>query len=229
MKKIGIIGGLGPLATVDFFNKIVINTNAANDQDNVPILIYNNPQIPDRTKSILYGGESPVNAIVHTAKVLENMGADFLAIPCNTSFYYYEQIVEQLRVPLLNMLDLTADYLVDKGLKNVCILGTEGTLKSRIYHDKLKDRNIDVVDIDENMTELLSYVIYDVVKKNDFNVDISNFKEKLKSFRDENNVDVFVLACTELPILFEHFGLDFNTVDPTLLLALESIRLSKRG
>lgn len=229
MKKIGIIGGLGPLATVDFFNKIVQNTDANIDQENVPILIYNNPQIPDRTESILHGGESPVNEIVQTAVVLEKMGADFLTIPCNTSFYYYDEIVKNLKLPLINMLDLTADYLKLNNFKHVCILGTEGTLRTRIYHDKFKDKGIGFIEIDDEMIGLLSFVIYDVVKKNDFNVDISKFREKLESIAAKQNVDAFVLACTELPILFEKFNLEFNTVDPTLLLALESIRLSNRG
>lgn len=227
MKNIGIIGGLGPLATVDFFEKIVRNTPVTRDQDNVPILIYNNPQVPDRTEAILRGGESPVPAIVKTAQTLEAMGADFLCLPCNTSFYFYEEIQSQIQIPLLHIADLTVAAIKKMLDSKVCVLGTEGTLKSRIYQDKLDDKNIPYVDIDENLTQMLHHLIYDVVKKNHFDIDITPFKNALQNMVDEHGVDTFVLACTELPILFERFDLKFNTIDPTTILALEVIRLAK--
>lgn len=228
MKKIGIIGGLGPLATVDFFKKIVENTNAKKDQDNIPILIYNNPQIPDRTEAILNNGPSPVREIVSTGKILEKMGADFLVMPCNTSFYFYDQVQGQLDLKLINMIDLTVNYLDENSCKNVCILGTEGTLKGGVYYKKLEDKGINSIKADDELIDLLSYVIYDVVKKNNFGKDISKFINKLKDIERKEDVDVFVLACTELPILFEKYNLDFNTVDPTYLLALESIKLARK-
>lgn len=219
MKLAGIIGGVGPLATADFFEKIIKNTPSKVDQDNIPIIIYNNPQIPDRTTSILAGGESPVESIVKTGKALEKMGVDYLAIPCNTSFYYYDQIVEKLNVPLLNMIDLTVEYIKKSELKNVCILGTAGTLKTRLYQDKLDKENINYTDVDDEMIDQLQYVIYKVVKNNDFSADISKFIEKINDLRDNQNVDAFILACTELPVLFERFNIEVNTIDPTLILA----------
>ena len=92
MKTIGIIGGMGPLATIDIFNKIVRNTQVEKDQDHIPILINNNPQIPDRTKSILSQGISPVDEIIKSGKKLEAIGADFLIIPCNTPTTIYKRL-----------------------------------------------------------------------------------------------------------------------------------------
>lgn len=224
MKKIGIIGGLGPLATVDFFKKIVENTPVEKDQDNIPILIYNNPQIPDRTKAILYGGESPVDKIVETARVLEDMGADFLCMPCNTSFYFYNEVIEKLRVPLLNMVDITVNHIREGGFKRVCLLGTEGTIRSNIYYDKFRKENIDFYGVDDEMIGYLNHIIYDMVKKDKFSGDISGFVSKLREIRDRENVDIFILACSELPIFFERMDLDFEILDPTKLLALEAIK-----
>ncbi len=229
MKKIGIIGGLGPLATVDFFDKIVRNTPQKRDQDNIPILIYNNPQIPDRTEAILYGGESPVKAIIDTGKVLEDMGADFICIPCNTSFYFYNEIQNSLNIKVLNMLDLTVKMIKERSHKKVCILGTEGTMKTRIYHKKLEDNGLDFYEVDDRLQELTTEIIYDVVKANNYDYDVSKFVAELERIKTEENVDVFVLACTELPIFFKKFGLDFNVLDTTLVLALEAIKIAKEG
>ncbi|WP_282926603.1 aspartate/glutamate racemase family protein [Helcococcus kunzii] len=224
-KKIGIIGGVGSLATVDIFNKIVENTFAENDQENIPVLIYNNPKIPDRTKSILHDGESPVEEIVNTGKILEKMGADLLCIPCNTAHYYFNILENSFNVPLLNMIDITVDYVKEKKYKKVCVLGTEGTIKSKIYHNKLLENNIENYIFDNKFLDRLTFIIYDVVKKNNFNIGIGDFENLLKDMANKNDIDVFILGCTELPVVFERFNIDVNYVDPTLLLAKKLISL----
>lgn len=227
MKKIGIVGGMGPLATLDLFAKILQHTKAKTDQDNIPILIHNNPQVPDRTQSILYGGESPVPTIIKMGRDLEEMGADFLLMPCNTSHYYYNQIQESLNIKLVNMIDLVVDHLVRAGYKRVCVLGTEGTIKTKVYENKLREKNIYSVPIHKDMIKMLQYVIYDVVKSNNFPPDLKGFRQELKKLEEEEEVEVFVLGCTELPILFEKYDLDFRFIDPTVLLAKEAIKLAK--
>ena len=229
MKKIGVIGGLGPLATVDFFKKVVDLTGAKSDQENIPILIYNNPQIPDRTQAILYGGVSPVDDIIKTGKVLEKMGADFLCLPCNTSFYFYEEIQKGLGVQLLNMIDLTVDFIKENAIKKLCVLGTEGTIKSGIYTDKLDKEKISYYKLDTKMEEYLTRVIYDIVKKNDFPDDVSFFTEELDRIIKEEKVDAFILGCTELPIFFKRYNLRYNCIDPTLILAQKAVDLAKKG
>ncbi len=227
MKKIGIIGGMGPLATVDLFNKIVQNTNAAKDQDNIPILIDNNPQIPDRTNSILYDGKSPVPSIVKMGTQLEKMGADFLLMPCNTSHYYFDEITSHLSVPLLNMVDIVCQEITNQNYKNICILGTEGTIKTGVYHTKLDEQGIYNVPIDSEMIDILTFLIYKVVKSNNFSYDISKFINKMDELLKKHDIDAFVLGCTELPVLFERYHLNYKTLDPTDLLAKEAVRLAK--
>lgn len=229
MKKIGIIGGLGPLATVDFFKKIVDLTGAKSDQDNIPILIYNNPQIPDRTQAILYGGKSPVEDIISTGICLEKMGADFLCLPCNTSFYFYEEIQKGLSVKLLNMIDLTVDFIKNNSIKKVCVLGTEGTLKSGIYTNRLDKENISYYKVANRMEGHLTRVIYDIVKKNDFPDDISFFTDELDRIVRDEKVDVFILGCTELPIFFKAYNLKYDCIDPTLILAQKAVNLAEKG
>ena len=92
MKTIGIIGGMGPLSTVHLFERIVLRTKAQKDQDHIRVLIDSNTNIPDRTKAIISDGEDPVRELVNSAKILENSGADFLIMPCNTAHYFIDEI-----------------------------------------------------------------------------------------------------------------------------------------
>lgn len=217
------------MATVDLYKKIIDATNAEKDQDNLPILIYNNPQIPDRTDAILNGGPSPVEDIVKTGKLLEEMGADFLCLPCNTSFYFYDQIQAELNLELLNMIDLTVSYIKENAFKKVCILATEGTLKSGIYHKKLEKEKIPYYMVDRNMQGYLTKVIYDFVKKNNFPDDIKFFTDELDRIIQSEAVDAFVLGCTELPILFTTYHLQYKCIDPTLILARKAVEIAREG
>ena len=132
MKIIGIIGGMGPLATVHLFERIVLRTKAEKDQDHIRILIDNNTKIPDRTLAILGNEESPVNELVNSAKMLENSGADFLIMPCNTAHYFIEEIKKNISIPFINMPEEAVKHTYDKYGKDavVGIMATDGTIKT---------------------------------------------------------------------------------------------------
>lgn len=227
MKTLGVIGGMGPMATVNFFEKIVELTSAKKDQDHIPILIYNNTQIPDRSAYLLADGQSPVEALIETAKKLENMGADFLAMPCNTAHYFYEEMVKDLEIPLLNMIDLSVEELMRVHPKKVCVLGTKGTLCLRLYQDKLDQASIPYYELNNEEIELVNSIIYDIVKKNTYPKDIEPIRTFLDDLRDNKEVDYFLLACTELPIFFSHYQLSYKVIDPTEILASACIYISK--
>lgn len=223
MKTIGIIGGLGPLATVDLFNKIVNFTDADKDQDHIPILIYNNPSIPDRTKAIFYGGENPVKDIVNTGNTLIEAGADFLAIPCNTAMYYYDEIQKNLNREVLNIIDITIDHIKNNKINNVCFLGTEASIKTRIYNDKLDKAGIKTYEVDDHMVSILTKMIYDIVKASKLGEPIDDFIKELDRIIKEENIEYFILGCTELPILFDFYKLNYKTINPTDLLAKKAV------
>ena len=119
MKTIGIIGGMGPLATVDLFGKIVNLTDAKCDNDHIHILIDNNTYIPDRTSYILGDGKNPLDELVKSAKRLKDMGADFLVMPCNTAHYFYNDIINNVSIPFINMIEETASYINNKKAQKV--------------------------------------------------------------------------------------------------------------
>ncbi len=133
---IGILGGMGPLATVDFLSKLVQRTPASCDQDHVPVVVYSVPQIPDRSASILRGGESPLPAMRAGIRTLERAGAGAIAIACNTAHFWYDDLARECRVPLLHIADCACAALGSEVAK-VGLIATTGTLAAGFYQQRL--------------------------------------------------------------------------------------------
>lgn len=223
---VGIIGGMGPMATCDLFRKIIENTKAERDQDHIHVVIDSNTNIPDRTEAILRGGPSPVGEIVKSARFLETMHPDVLLLPCNTSHYYYDEIVSQIHTPLLHMPHLTVEYLKRKRYRRVGLLATEGTIKSGVYTRLLEEAKIAaVVPSDEEQKEV-TCLIYDGIKANNADFDTANVKRVLARMRDAG-AETMLLGCTELSVAFQVFDLGSDYVDPQTVVAREAVKLVK--
>jgi len=126
---------MGPLATADFFRKLIDATPATCDRDHIPVFIYSVPQIPDRTAAILYGGPSPLADLCQGIRTLEGAGATLIVIACNTAHYWFAEMARSAHVPLLHIVDAVLEDLrplVPRGA-TVGILGTSGTVRSNIY------------------------------------------------------------------------------------------------
>ena len=225
MKTVGIIGGMGPLATADLFNTIVRMTDARCDSGHIPILIDNNTRIPDRTAALLHGGADPRPEIINSAKRLEAMGADFLIMPCNTAHSFYNDIAGAISIPFLNMVEEAAGEAARRKLKRVGLLSTEGTLKTGIYDSAFETRGIQLIKADEQEQQRITALIYDGVKKGDSSIDISGFCALLDRM-ESDGAEAFVLACSELPIAFKAFGLCQKTLNPTEVLAASTIKFA---
>lgn len=222
-KTIGIIGGMGPLATADLFRKIILLTEADCDQKHLHIVVDNNTNIPDRTAAILNGGVSPMPELTRSAERLKRADADFCIIPCNTAHYFHAALSEVSPLPILNMLDETADALKRAGVRRAGLLATQGTLKTGLYQQRLSSRGIESVVPDEAQQELLMKLIYDDIKGGRVRVSVAEMKELLDEMISRG-AETFVLGCTELPIAFERDDYGVPTVDPTAELAKAAIR-----
>ena len=222
-KTIGIIGGMGPLATVDLFGKIVANTTAANDREHIPVVIDNNTRIPDRTAGILHNGESPIREMVRSAVKLESMGADFLIMPCNTAHFFYNDIVKFVNIPMINMLEETAKAIKEMGIGKVGLLATNGTIESGVYATAFEKFNVEFVTPNEEHQKAVMDLIYNGVKAGNFSIDISAFRNTINYLVSEG-VEYVVLGCTELPIAFEKWEFNVKSIDPTLVLAKSAIK-----
>lgn len=221
-KVIGILGGMGPLATADLFHKIIELTKAAVDQAHLPIVVANIPQIPDRTAALLRGGEDPTPHLLASAERLKHAGADFMIVPCNNSHYFLKQIHDSLPLPLLSMIDTTADVLHKQGVKAAGIMATSGTLQSHIYDDALQARAIEAILPTDAEQKIIMEVIYDVVKAGHFDYDPAPFVAVIAALR-ARGAEILILGCTELPIAITMFELDGHFIDPTLEIAKAAI------
>jgi aspartate racemase len=222
-KSIGIIGGMGALATCDLFKKIIDMTDAKSDQEHIHIYVDCNTNIPDRTKAILQGGKDPVPEMVRSGVRLQSMGADVLVMPCNTAHYFYDKITPFFDIPLLNMLKETAKEIKKRKIRKIGLLATDGTIQSGVYHKALTDIGIDLVIPSPMQQTSVMDIIYNGVKASNRNININEFYGAIDKLF-EKGAEVLVLGCTELPVAFKMFHIDRPAIDPTSVLAEAAIR-----
>ncbi len=221
----GIIGGMGPAATCDLMMKIIENTDAADDQHNIHLLVDQNTDVPDRTAAILKGGADPMPELVKSARRLEAAGADFLCMSCNTAHYFHERLSKEVSIPILNMPAESAKELKRRGVRKVGLLATDGTIQTGVYHKYLKAEGIEVVVPEGENQATVMTLIYGCVKKNvptkDYPADaVAKTVADLRA----RGAEAYLLACTELPIAFARLGYKDGFVDPTLVLARAVVR-----
>ena len=223
-KTVGIIGGMGPGATALLFQKIIDHTDEKMDAEHIHILIDNRPSNPDRTAAILNRDDTPVRKICESGKRLEEMGAELIAIPCNTSHYFYPYIQENLDVPVINMLEETAKECKKLGFASVGVLATTGTKNTGIYEQALSAQGLQTIYPDEAGQEVLMSIIYDYVKAGK-PVTGEIFKEQLEDM-ESKGAQAFVLGCTELPIVFSDGDMGRKFIDSLDILAKKTVEMA---
>jgi len=204
MKEItlGVLGGLGPLATVYFMDMVVKLTDASCDQDHISMVVLNHPSIPDRTDYILDNTKpDPLPVMISDAKRLEGAGSDFIVIPCNTAHYFYEQIQDNIGIPMLNIIDETVSSAVKTvpGLKKLGVLATKGTLRAGSYQRVCEKYGVEFAHPDEQSENILMSLIYDGVKAGG-SIDLDAFFGVIDNMK-KDGCDAVVLGCTELSVI----------------------------
>jgi len=205
---VGVIGGVGPLATVYFLDKVVRLTAAERDQDHVDLVVFNHATIPDRTAYILgSSSENPGPVMASDARRLERFGVSFLVIPCNTAAHFTDEIVAATRVPILSIVDETVAeaHARRPGVRVVGLLATSGTGASGVYQKSLADRGIACLLPDEGDQATVSRIIYEQVKSGQ-PVDIEAFRAVVAGLL-ARGAELVLLGCTELSVVAEDEGL----------------------
>lgn len=223
-KIIGILGGMGPLATADLFIKITTMTRADCDNEHLRVVIDSNAAIPDRTAAILHGGADPVPEMLSALRHLEACGASCILMACNTAYYFQPRLQRETSVPILNMPAITAARCRElfPG-KRAAILATTGTLSVGLYQKVLGEHGVDYLVPDEEEQKLLMHLIYDVVKASrPLQPEESLWTQLLDGLRAKG-ADCFILGCTELPILVNTLDDPGPFLDPTGELARAAI------
>lgn len=218
MKKLGVIGGLGPMATAHFFQLLVEMTAAGTDQEHMEILIYNCPSIPDRTQYILgKSTESPVEQMVAIGRQLEQMQVDLLAIPCVTAHYFYQELEKEIHLPIVHAVWESARYLWKRGYRKVGIMATDATVQMRIFEESMSKFGIVCVYPKEGSQKKVMHLIYENVKAG-----TQVERELFDSVAEElfsNGAEVILLGCTELSILKQKQMTGAGCLDVTEVLA----------
>lgn len=225
MYDLGIIGGMGPEATAEIFKRIITLTDANCDQEHMKICILNKPQIPDRTEYIIGRGQSPLPVIMEGISELKTLGARYFIIPCNTSHIFANLFSKQKDIKFIDMIETTKRYLSKKYRgKKICILGTTGTVTSKIYGDGCNDGIHIFYPEQDIQDEVMSIIIS--VKAN--NKSISDNKTRIINVMKEINKSqgncIFVVACTELSVIVSGQYIDgIEYIDAMEILAINAI------
>ncbi len=223
-KTIGILGGMGPLATMDLYKKIILSTEADCDNAHIRVYIDGNSAIPDRTAAILSGGPDPVPEMLSALRNLEKCGADCVIMPCNTAHHFLPRLQAETALPFIDMRTVTAAVCAERYPgKRACLLGTKGTIAARIYDGALKAAGVEfLVPNEAEQTELMR-LIYDVVKASRPLEPETESWHALLTELIGRGAEYFILACTELPIVANTLPDEGPFVDPTAEMAREAI------
>ena len=217
---LGILGGLGPMATVYFYEMLTEHTKAERDQDHIDIIISSKASTPDRTAYILGNSEeSPIDSMISEINRLNNAGASIIVIPCNTAHYFYDKLASAVNKPIINIIEETAKFCVSRGMKKVGILATEGTVSSGAYNRYLENYGVEVITPSKDGQAIINSIIYDRIKKN-LEPDMDLFFNVCRELED---CDTLVLGCTELSLLKKSGKLDNRFTDSLEVLAYSTI------
>ena len=202
--RLGVLGGMGPLATADFLKKLVAVTPAQRDQDHVPAIVYSVPQIPDRVGPIMrQEGESPLPAMIEGVRTLEAAGASCIAIPCITAHHWYDPLCQVASVPVLHIADATRTLLTERcPNSDVGLLATTATLRSGFFQRRLEAAGFGLVLPTDKMMQQQVLPAIACVKRHDMAGALQLACEAVEGLL-ARDVKAVVLACSELPVAIE--------------------------
>lgn len=222
---IGILGGMGPLATADLYTKVIQSTPAKTDQEHIPVVIWADPRVPDRTDALLGKGEDPTPWLVYGAQQLAGMGADFIVIPCNTAHAFLDDVQPEVERPILSMIEGAADAIVERypQAKVAGLLATSGTIASEMYQKALRERGIDTIVPDNDIQRRCVMGAINQVKAGRFERSATNLLVEAGESLASRGANVLLAACTEIPVVLQQRHINTPLVDATDTLALLAV------
>jgi len=227
---VGVLGGMGPLATIDFMSKMLRATNASADQEHVPVIVSSIPQVPDRTKAFRGEGESPLAAMLDGARRLKAAGACLLVVACNTAHLWFDEIEQAIGLPMIHLVDAAiADAVVLAGPQGkIGLLGTDATLASGLYVNRASTATPERVHwLLPTAGEMMDLVMpgIDAVKAGDLARGRRLLGEAARSLQSRGAAAV-ILGCTEIPVVLDNADSPVPLVDATAALARRAVAWS---
>lgn len=227
-QAVGVIGGVGPMATVYYMQRVIEMTKAGCDQEHINMLVFNDCDIPDRTAFITEKSpDNPLPVMVEDAKRLEAAGCEFVVIPCNTAHYFYDELEQAVEIPVVNIVEETIRYAKARvqDLSCVGIMATTGTIVTGTYQKYAERAGLSFAVPDEDEQDLLMRIIYDGVKAGK-PVPRADFDRVANHLRAKG-AQCLILGCTELSVLKRDLPInDPDVLDSIDVLASETVRRS---
>lgn len=223
-KKLGVIGGLGPAATSYYYDSVIKHTKASCDQEHIDMFILSHASTPDRTQAIMsQSTKELIDSLIQDIKLLEYAGVSNIAIPCNTSHYFYDVMQSSTQIPIIHMVreSVLAAAALKNGVKKIGIMGTDGTISSGIYDKECTALDLEAVHPSPDRQKDVMHIIYQEIKcgkpgsEDLFYGVMDEFMEK--------GCDVVILACTELSVYRQNHKVPDFCLDAMDVLVKESI------
>ncbi len=223
-RTIGILGGMGPAATVDLMQKVIDATPASRDQEHVPMIVWQIPQIPDRNAFIAGRSISPSPAMCAGARALVDAGAEAIVIACNTAHHWADEVAAAADRPLIHIADAALAQVQSANISSAMLLATNGTHALRIYDKRAAAFGVALQKPDDHDQAKLTAVIAQVKAGQ-----LQAARELLLlilAHLTEQGATTFVLGCTELPLIVRGTPFEAKSIDATAALAKEIVRFS---
>lgn len=230
---LGIIGGMGPMASAVFYDMISSKTDASCDQENLNLILLSHAGMPDRTRAILSKDEAQIEAVrsklLADAMFLQNAGCTAIAVTCNTAHYFVNMIEDELDIPFIHLIRETAEAVASEfGARKVAVLATDGTIETRLYQDELSKRGVIAFTPKAEVQALVMHEIYECIKSG--KPADEEIWEKIEEYVKAEGCEAAVLACTELSVVRKELSLGSFYFDPMDIMAESCLDFyEKRG
>lgn len=226
---VGVIGGMGPQATADFLAKLVEATPVSQEQEHLHVLIDSNPKVPDRNRAIAHAGVSPGHVLAAMAENLQEAGAGFLVMACNTAHAFESSIRDAVSVPFVSMIEEACDACVrdHPDARRVGVLAAPGCIDAGLYQAALARRGLKALVLDPDDQQRFTAILYRIK----LNGPASEIRAEMKALGETliaSGADILVAGCTEVPLVLEPDNLSRPLIDATWNLAQRCVRYARR-
>ena len=225
---VGIIGGMGPLATADLIATITRLTPVAREQDHLRLLVDSNPAIPDRNHGVWGSGPSPGPALVDSARLLERGGAELLVIACNTAHHWVGEVEKAVSIPVINMVDVTVAAAAGRGPSRVGVMATTACLSTAMYQDRLGALGMASVTLDDAEQIAFTRTIEGIKAEGSTDALRASMRRHAEGLIDAG-ADLLVAACTEIPIVLGEDDLPVDLISSTHELARATVAAAREA
>ncbi len=227
-KTIGVLGGLGPEATLDFCARILRNTEATSDQDHIRCIIDNNPKAVNRNEAIAGTGPSPAPQFAESATMLEQCGVDFIVMPCNTAHAFDSAITEATQVPFISIIEETLAYIQTEhsSVTKIGLLAADGCLQAQLYQPKLAKNGIQVLVLDTRLQAQFMQTVYRI-KRDGLCAEVKGQMLDYARQLSDVGAQIILAGCTEVPLVLTQSDLALPLIDTTEILARQAVRYAK--